>query len=64
MREFLHINDMADACVFMMEIMLARVCSTTFAELVQEMMLHDLDTARWHALLESHGYKVAISLGS
>jgi GDPmannose 4,6-dehydratase len=35
---------------------------TTFAEMVQEMVAHDLDKARRHALLKSHGYDVAISL--
>jgi GDPmannose 4,6-dehydratase len=35
---------------------------TTFAEMVQEMVTYDLDEARRHALLKSHGYKVAISL--
>ena len=35
---------------------------TTFAEMVQEMVAHDLDDARRHALLKSHGYDVAISL--
>jgi GDPmannose 4,6-dehydratase len=38
------------------------VPTTTFAEMVREMVLHDLDDARRHALLKSHGYKVAISL--
>ncbi len=35
---------------------------TTFAEMVQEMVAHDLDKARRHALLKAHGYDVAISL--
>ena len=35
---------------------------TTFQEMVQEMVAHDLDKARRHALLKSHGYNVAISL--
>ncbi|MCC6072636.1 GDP-mannose 4,6-dehydratase [Massilia sp. GCM10020059] len=34
----------------------------TFEEMVQEMVAHDLDKARRHALLKSHGYNVAISL--
>jgi GDPmannose 4,6-dehydratase len=38
------------------------VPQTTFAEMVQEMVSHDLDKARRHALLKSHGYNVAISL--
>lgn len=33
-----------------------------FEEMVQEMVAHDLDKARRHALLKSHGYNVAISL--
>jgi GDPmannose 4,6-dehydratase len=36
--------------------------ATTFTDMVQEMVAHDLDAARRHALLKSHGYKVAISL--
>ncbi|MGZ3239767.1 MAG: GDP-mannose 4,6-dehydratase, partial [Burkholderiaceae bacterium] len=36
--------------------------ATTFAEMVQEMVAYDLEEARRHALLKSHGYKVAISL--
>jgi GDPmannose 4,6-dehydratase len=35
---------------------------TTFAELVREMVAHDLDKARRHALLKSHGYDVSVSL--
>ena len=35
---------------------------TTFAELVKEMVAHDLLAARRHALLKSHGYDVAFSL--
>jgi GDPmannose 4,6-dehydratase len=35
---------------------------TSFESLVQEMVAHDLDTARRHKLLASHGYNVAISL--
>jgi GDPmannose 4,6-dehydratase len=35
---------------------------TSFESMVQEMVAHDLDTARRHKLLESHGYNVAISL--
>ncbi|WP_211455050.1 GDP-mannose 4,6-dehydratase [Collimonas antrihumi] len=38
------------------------VPTTTFAEMVQEMVSFDLEEARRHALLKSHGYKVAISL--
>lgn len=34
---------------------------TTFAEMVHEMMMHDLDQSRRHALLKSHGYDVVIS---
>ncbi len=36
--------------------------ATTFAEMVQEMVAHDLEESRRHALLKLHGYKVAISL--
>ena len=36
--------------------------TTTLAELVAEMVAHDLDQARRHALLQSHGFDVAISL--
>jgi GDPmannose 4,6-dehydratase len=35
---------------------------TPFETMVQEMVAHDLDTARRHKLLASHGYNVAISL--
>ncbi|QJD98790.1 GDP-mannose 4,6-dehydratase [Massilia forsythiae] len=35
---------------------------TGFEAMVQEMVAHDLDTARRHKLLASHGYNVAISL--
>ncbi len=35
---------------------------TSFAEMVQEMVQHDLEKARRHALLKSHGYNVAITL--
>jgi GDPmannose 4,6-dehydratase len=35
---------------------------TSFESMVQEMVAHDLDTARRHKLLKSHGYDVAISL--
>ncbi|MES2757523.1 MAG: GDP-mannose 4,6-dehydratase [Pseudomonadota bacterium] len=35
---------------------------TTFESMVQEMVAHDLDCARRHKLLASHGYNVAISL--
>lgn len=38
------------------------VPTTTFAEMVQEMMAHDLQESRRHALLKLHGYNVAISL--
>jgi GDPmannose 4,6-dehydratase len=34
---------------------------TSFASMVQEMVAHDLDAARRHKLLASHGYNVAIS---
>jgi GDPmannose 4,6-dehydratase len=34
----------------------------TFAEMVQEMVAKDLDDARRHALLKSHGYEISISL--
>ncbi len=36
--------------------------TTTLAEMVAEMVAHDLDKARRHALLKSHGFDVAISL--
>jgi GDPmannose 4,6-dehydratase len=35
---------------------------TSFESMVQEMVAHDLDGARRHKLLKSHGYNVAISL--
>ncbi len=35
---------------------------TSFEAMVQEMVAHDLETARRHKLLASHGYNVAISL--
>ena len=35
---------------------------TSFESMVREMVAHDLDTARRHKLLKSHGYHVAISL--
>jgi GDPmannose 4,6-dehydratase len=35
---------------------------TSFETMVQEMVAHDLDTARRHKLLQSHGYDVSISL--
>ncbi|MEO7496043.1 MAG: GDP-mannose 4,6-dehydratase [Massilia sp.] len=35
---------------------------TSFESMVQEMVAHDLDRARRHKLLKSHGYDVAISL--
>jgi GDPmannose 4,6-dehydratase len=35
---------------------------TSFEAMVQEMVAHDLDVARRHKLLTSHGYNVAISL--
>jgi GDPmannose 4,6-dehydratase len=35
---------------------------TSFEAMVQEMVAHDLDIARRHKLLASHGYNVAISL--
>ena len=34
----------------------------TFAEMVQEMVAKDLDEAKRHALLKSHGYNISISL--
>jgi len=34
----------------------------TFAEMVQEMVAKDLDDAKRHALLKSHGYSISISL--
>ena len=36
--------------------------ATSFEAMVQEMVAHDLDTARRHKLLASHGYNVALSL--
>ena len=36
--------------------------TTSFEAMVQEMVAHDLDTARRHKLLASHGYNVALSL--
>lgn len=33
----------------------------TFEEMIQEMVKHDLDQAKRHALLKDHGYKVTIS---
>lgn len=38
------------------------VPTTTFAEMVQEMMAFDFDAAKRHVLLNDHGYKVAISI--
>lgn len=38
------------------------VPATPFADMVREMVAHDLDKSRRHALLKSHGYEVAISL--
>jgi GDPmannose 4,6-dehydratase len=38
------------------------VPATPFADMVSEMVLHDLEAARRHVLLKSHGYNVAISL--
>jgi GDPmannose 4,6-dehydratase len=35
---------------------------TSFEAMVQEMVAHDLDVARRHQLLASHGYNIAISL--
>jgi GDPmannose 4,6-dehydratase len=35
---------------------------TSFADMVREMVQHDLDKARRHALLKSHGYNVALTL--
>jgi GDPmannose 4,6-dehydratase len=39
------------------------VPTTTFAEMVREMVVNDLVEARRHALLKSHGYDVSISAG-
>jgi GDPmannose 4,6-dehydratase len=39
------------------------VPTTTFADLVKEMVAEDLSKAKRHALLKSHGYDVAISAG-
>jgi GDPmannose 4,6-dehydratase len=36
--------------------------TTPLSDLVREMVAHDLDKARRHALLKAHGYDVAISL--
>jgi GDPmannose 4,6-dehydratase len=36
--------------------------ATSFAEIVREMVAHDLDKATRHALLKSHGYNVSVSL--
>ena len=36
--------------------------TTSFAAMVQEMVAHDLESARRHKLLASHGYNVALSL--
>jgi GDPmannose 4,6-dehydratase len=44
------------------KVKLGWVPRTSFEELVQEMVACDLEEARRHALLKSHGYKVAISL--
>jgi GDPmannose 4,6-dehydratase len=38
------------------------VPQTSFEAMVREMVEHDLDKARRHSLLQSHGYNVAISL--
>ncbi len=38
------------------------VPTTTFVEMVQEMMAFDFDAAKRHVLLNNHGYKVAISI--
>ena len=37
------------------------VPETTLAEMVREMVAYDLEVARSHALLNQHGYKVAVS---
>jgi GDPmannose 4,6-dehydratase len=37
------------------------VPETTLAEMVQEMVAHDLEQARRHALLKEHGYKIAVT---
>ena len=34
----------------------------TLRQMVSEMVAHDLDTAKKHSLLKSHGYDVAIAL--
>jgi GDPmannose 4,6-dehydratase len=44
------------------KVKLGWVPTTTFAEMVCEMMANDLDEARRHVLLKSNGYKIAISL--
>ena len=36
--------------------------ATSFEAMVHDMVAHDLDTARRHKLLASHGYKLALSL--
>jgi GDPmannose 4,6-dehydratase len=38
------------------------VPQTSFEAMVQEMVAHDLDSARRHKLLKSHGYSIAISM--
>jgi GDPmannose 4,6-dehydratase len=44
------------------KVKLGWVPTTTFAEMVCEMMAYDLDEARRHVLLKTNGYKIAISL--
>ena len=32
----------------------------TFDQMIEEMIVHDLDQAKQHALLKKHGYDVAV----
>ncbi|WP_293935291.1 GDP-mannose 4,6-dehydratase [Iodobacter sp.] len=43
------------------KVKLGWVPETTLPELVQEMVAHDLQNARQHALLKTHGYAVSVS---
>jgi len=43
------------------KVKLGWVPETTLPELVQEMVAHDLQNARQHALLKTHGYTVSVS---
>jgi GDPmannose 4,6-dehydratase len=43
-------------------VQLGWVPTTTFGDMVREMMAHDMNESRRHVLLTSNGYKVAISL--